>query len=80
MPNRRATAAGIETLPEFFTPAVAQRLRSARGAAALVVANHVCAHIDDLAAAVEAVRIMLRPGGAFIFEVRLLYRQSILPI
>ena len=58
------------TLPEFFTPAVAQRLRSARGPAALVVANHVCAHIDDLAARIDAVRVMLRPGGAFIFEVR----------
>ena len=65
---RRATAAGVETLPEFFTVALAQRLRRERGPAAIITANNVIANIDDLDGVVAAVRELLAPDGVFVFE------------
>ena len=65
----QATASGIPTLPGFFTPDVAARLRDRHGAASLVTANNVFAHADDLDAIVEGVRGLLAPGGAFVVEV-----------
>ncbi|MEE9275732.1 MAG: class I SAM-dependent methyltransferase [bacterium] len=65
----RASAAGIETIPEFFTPELAARLRAERGEAALVAANNVFAHADDLAGIARGVRGLLAPEGVFVFEV-----------
>jgi len=66
---REAVAAGIPTFPGFFTPAVAERMEEERGRAAIITANNVFAHIDDLAAIVEGVRILLARDGVFVFEV-----------
>lgn len=65
----RATAAGIETLPEFFGVELARRIAREHGRAALVMANNVFAHVDDLAGFVQAVRALLAPEGLFAFEV-----------
>jgi len=64
-----ATRSGIETLPEFFDLALARRLRSQGKEAALVAANNVFAHADDLHAIVEGVAHLLAPDGLFVFEV-----------
>ncbi|MDH3386403.1 MAG: class I SAM-dependent methyltransferase [Gammaproteobacteria bacterium] len=64
-----ATADGIETLPEFFTPELAERIRREHGPIKVVVANNVCAHIDDLESAVTAARILIKPAGVFVFQV-----------
>jgi len=64
----RATAAGVETLPEFFTVALAQRLRHERGRAAIITANNVIANIDDLDEVAAAARELLAPNGVFVFE------------
>ncbi len=66
---RDATARGIETLATFFTPALATGICRERGAAAIVTANNVFAHADDLTGMVEGVRGLLEPGGVFVFEV-----------
>ena len=66
---RQATESGIETRNAFFTPDLADEIRRDRGAAALVAANNVFAHIDDLASVVDGVRRLLRPDGVFAFEV-----------
>ncbi len=66
---RRATEAGIPTLPEFLDIATARRIRAEHGPARLVTANNVFAHVDDLAGFVAAVRELLAPDGVFIFEV-----------
>ena len=66
---RAATERGIETLPEFFTPKLARELREERGAAAIVTANNVFAHADDLLGFAEGVRTLLAPDGVFSFEV-----------
>ena len=66
---RAATADGIETIPEFFTSALAEQIARERGLADVVVANNVFAHVDDLLGFVRAVKQLLAPGGAFVFEV-----------
>jgi SAM-dependent methyltransferase len=66
---RRATAAGIETLGWFFSPALAAEIVGKFGRARAVTANNVFAHVDDLAAVAEGVRTLLAPDGVFAFEV-----------
>jgi SAM-dependent methyltransferase len=64
-----ATAAGIETIPAFFTEALANDIRTDHGSAAVVAANNVFAHIDDLSGVLRGVRRLLAPNGVFVFEV-----------
>ncbi len=64
-----ATKAGIETLPEFFSASLAGKLAAERGKAAVITANNVFAHVDDLGGVVDGVRSLLAPDGVFVFEV-----------
>jgi SAM-dependent methyltransferase len=64
-----ASAEGIPTLPEFFTSAIAAKIRSEHGPAALVCANNVFAHADNLSDIVDGISKLLAPDGAFVFEV-----------
>jgi len=64
-----ATQEGLETLAEFFTPDLATEIRGEYGPAAVICANNVFAHIDDLAGVVEGIRRLLAPDGQFVFEV-----------
>lgn len=66
---RQATAAGIPTLNSFLDAAAAANVLGEAGPAALVTANNVFAHNDDLGAMADAVEAMLAPDGAFVFEV-----------
>jgi SAM-dependent methyltransferase len=66
---RRATESGVETLPVFFTSEVARELRKERGAASVIAANNVFAHIDDLPGVAEGIRALLGEEGVFVFEV-----------
>jgi len=65
----RATEAGIETIADFFSPDLAKKIVVDRGPAAIVTANNVFAHADDLRGIVEGVRALLAPDGVFAFEV-----------
>jgi SAM-dependent methyltransferase len=64
-----ANARGIETWTDFFTPALAARIRAERDGCAVITANNVFAHADDLAGVAEGVRAALAPEGVFVFEV-----------
>jgi len=64
-----ANEAGIETLCAFFEPKLAQSILHERGYADLIVANNVMAHAEDLVSILQAVKILLDPAGAFVFEV-----------
>ena len=66
---RRATADGIETMPTFFNSALARQIRQERGPAAIVAANNVFAHMDDLADVTRGVAALLDDEGVFVFEV-----------
>lgn len=65
----QASSAGIETVCAFFTPALARLLRDQFGAAKVVTANNVFAHVDDLSACLSGVRSLLSEDGVFVFEV-----------
>lgn len=67
-----ATAAGIPTQAAFFTPAVAERLKAQYGPAAVITANNVFAHTDDVPLFVDAVKTLLAPDGVYVFEVQYL--------
>lgn len=64
-----ATKNGLETLPEFFTLALAKRLKREGWEASLVCANNVFAHADDLHTIVDGVKHLLTREGLFVFEV-----------
>lgn len=66
---RRAAEDGIETIAGFFTPDQALRIREKYGRAAVIAANNVFAHIDDLTGVVTGVRELLADDGVFSFEV-----------
>lgn len=69
---QKATREGIETVAEFFTPEAAAWLAEERGRAGVITANNVFAHTDNVDTFVEAVKILLRDDGVFIFEVQYL--------
>jgi hypothetical protein len=64
-----ATARGLETWPDFLDDRLAQRILVEKGAAAIVTANNVFAHVDDLSGFTGNVRKILAADGVFIFEV-----------
>ena len=66
---KRASENGIETWPYFFNNSVANRVLKERGQAALITANNVFAHADNLMDIVKHIRSLLKPDGVFIFEV-----------
>lgn len=65
---RRACNAGIDSLADYFTSALARKIRADRGPASLMAANNVFAHVDDLRDVVKGVKELLAPDGVFIFE------------
>jgi hypothetical protein len=65
----KASAAGIETIADFFSPALAAEIVAERGKASVVTANNVFAHIDDLGAIANGIQALLDTDGVFVFEV-----------
>ena len=60
---------GIETISEFFTPAVAEQVRLLYGPASLVIGNNVLAHVDEPRDFLRAAKHLLGPGGLVLIEV-----------
>ncbi len=65
----KATASGIETLNDFFSAPLAEKILGTHGPAAVITANNVFAHIDDLAGVSEGIASLLADDGIFVFEV-----------
>ena len=66
---QQATEAGIETIPAFFTRELAMKIRNSHGQAALITANNVFAHSDNLPDMADGIRELLAGDGIFVFEV-----------
>jgi novobiocin biosynthesis protein NovU/D-mycarose 3-C-methyltransferase len=64
-----ASGSGIETLNEFFTRTLAADVRAARGAARVVAANNVLAHVDDPIDFLAGCRELLAEDGLVTIEV-----------
>lgn len=65
-----ANAAGLPTVPAYFTPEIARRVKAKHGPADVISANNVFAHTDDVHTFVAAVKELLAPAGVFVFEVQ----------
>ncbi len=59
---------GVETLNEFFGVKIATHILAEMGKATVITATNVFAHVDDLDAFMQAVNILLKDDGVFIFE------------
>ena len=68
-PTTAATTAGIPTLREFFTEALAATLAEEGKQADLILANNVLAHVPDLNGFIRGIRRLLKPDGLAVFEV-----------
>lgn len=64
-----ATASGIETMNDFFSETLAEKIRAGHGPAQLITANNVFAHADDLKGLLAGARALLSPDGVYAFEV-----------
>jgi len=64
-----ATKAGIETVRDFFSFALAQTMREKYGPAAFITSHNACAHIDHLDDVVHGVSHWLKDDGVFVVEV-----------
>jgi SAM-dependent methyltransferase len=64
-----ASNRGIRTLPEFMNLEMAHRLVDEYGESALVTANNVYAHVNDLSELTDSISYILRSDGLFVFEV-----------
>jgi novobiocin biosynthesis protein NovU/D-mycarose 3-C-methyltransferase len=60
---------GIETVPEFFSLAVANEISEAHGLFDVIVGLNVVAHTPDITGVLNGVRKLLRPSGTFLIEV-----------
>jgi len=65
----QASAEGINTITGFFSLAMAEEIRHQHGAAGVITANNVFAHIDDLGGVLDGVQTLLADDGVFVFEV-----------
>lgn len=59
---------GVNTLTEFFSPAVAEKIVSEYGQADALMAANVMCHIPDLHSVAIAAEKLLKPSGVLIFE------------
>jgi hypothetical protein len=63
-----ARDAGVETLQSFFTEATAREIRRTYGAAKLVTATNVFAHMATLGEVMRGITALLDNNGVFVFE------------
>jgi len=64
----QATAAGVLSIDQFFTPDLAKQMVGEYGRAKLITANNVFANIDDLMSWVNAINELLADDGVFVIE------------
>lgn len=69
----KATASGIETIADFFSLPLAQRIKQEHGSANFITSHNACAHIDDLDSVIAGVEHLLSDDGVFSMEVGYLY-------
>ncbi|MEK7674057.1 MAG: class I SAM-dependent methyltransferase [Patescibacteria group bacterium] len=59
----------VETINEFFSKKLAEKILEEYGSAKVIIANNVMAHIDDIKDVFEGIKILINDDGVFVFEV-----------
>jgi SAM-dependent methyltransferase len=67
-PVRNAIKAGVNSINDFFTRELAQRLRDEGKQADVFLANNVLAHVADLNGFVDGIDLLLKPEGVAVIE------------
>lgn len=67
-PAAAAIQAGVPTLQEFFTTALAEKIVEDRGHASVIIANNVMAHVPDLNGFVAGMAVLLADDGVITVE------------
>jgi SAM-dependent methyltransferase len=65
---KAAEAAGVPTIQRFFGPELADEIQREHGAADVIIANNVMAHVPDLNGFVEGMDRLLAPDGVITVE------------
>lgn len=65
---KKATADGINTIPDFLDTVLAKKIIKKYGYADVVCANNAFAHINDLDEIVKSVKILTDKNGVFVIE------------
>jgi SAM-dependent methyltransferase len=68
-PSSKPVHCGVLTAAAPFDIMAAEAVYQACGEADLIVANNVFAHIDDMNAVIDGVKLLLAPTGRLVFEV-----------
>ncbi|GMV19596.1 MAG: methyltransferase [Polyangiaceae bacterium] len=66
---KKASENGIPTIADFFGMKVAGEILHSQGAADLIIARNVLAHVADLHGLADGVRTLLSPDGVAVIEV-----------
>ena len=64
-----ASARGIPTVPEYWSPAIAAEIVERYGRPKTITATNVLAHVDDVHEFVRSIEIALAPEGIVVIEV-----------
>jgi len=59
----------VETILNFFSPEIAEKIVNDHGKPDLVIANNVFAHMDNLRGVLCSIEYMLKEDGYFMFEI-----------
>lgn len=63
-----AKEAGIETIADFFSLELSEKIRKNYGSAAIITINNLLANIDDLEGLIQGIHRLLAADGVFIIE------------
>lgn len=70
----------VDTMDAFFCGSLGEEIRKSHGAADMVIANNVFAHVPDVLDMAEGVKAVLADGGIFVFEVSYLLDMAEVPV
>ena len=68
-PVNNARKIGVESICDFFSLDLAERLRGMGKQADVFLANNVLAHVADLHGFIDGIKTVLKPGGVAVMEV-----------
>jgi hypothetical protein len=68
VPAEKAHQQGIETLVDFFSQELAERMTATYGKADLIISNNTFANIDDVRSFTRGIRSLMKNEGLFLFE------------
>jgi len=63
-----ANEKGIQTLQEFFTVNIANKIKDTHGKASLILSTNMFAHMSTIGEVVSGIEVLLKDNGTFIME------------